>query len=311
MCSLIATFACPEFSFTAWVEVVSDPSNVDRIPILRKPMRTDKSLTCWGWFHAPEFRFGAHGEDCYVVMILYSIVFYCRRTLRRRLTRAWGADFHSLDPKEVEASVSAGLALEKGLTHEVLVSKGGNFTFYRNGAMVASVPTPRAITDCAGDAVMLGDSAVALASVSFYGRALAANEIAEMYVGGQPLSELATGSVLPQSEFDSTEQVMATVQSSGESVEQTVGEARDQTIHNTVLSMAASTVPVAENTVLHPPDNAGVKSEFDPRSLARTSRARSHLPWDEPCTLTVWSVIWVCVDRWHCAPHCCIGRFAA
>lgn len=167
--------------------------------------------------------------------------------------------------------MSAGLTLEKGLTHEVLVYKGGNFTFYRNGAMVASVPTPRAITDCAGDAVMLGDSAVALASVSFYGRALAANEIAEMYVGGQPLSELATGSVLPQSEFDSTEQVMATVQSSGDSVEQTVGEARDQTIHNTVLSMAASTVPVAENTVLHPPDNAGATSEFDPRSLARAS----------------------------------------
>ena len=167
--------------------------------------------------------------------------------------------------------MSAGLTLEKGLTHEVLVYKGGNFTFYRNGAMVASVPTPRAITDCAGDAVMLGDSAVALASVSFYGRALAANEITEMFVGGQPLSELATGSVLPQFEFDSTTQLMATVQSSGDSVEQTVGEARDQTIHNTVLSMAASTVPVAENTVLHPPDNAGATSEFDPRSLARAS----------------------------------------
>jgi hypothetical protein len=179
-----------------------------------------------------------------------------------------GADFHSLNPNEVEASVSAGLTLEKGLTHEVLVSKGGNFTFYRNGAKVASVPHPRAITDCAGDAVMIGHPAVALASVSFYGRALEANEIAEMYVGGQPLSELATGSVLPQPDFDSAAQFMATVQSSGDSVERSVGEARDQTIHNTVLSMAASTVPVAENTVLHPPDNAGAMSEFGSRSRA-------------------------------------------
>ena len=64
---LTATFTCPEFSFAAWVEVLSDSSNVDRIPLLRKPMRTDTSLTCWGWFHAPEFRFGAHGEDCYIV----------------------------------------------------------------------------------------------------------------------------------------------------------------------------------------------------------------------------------------------------
>ena len=164
--------------------------------------------------------------------------------------------------------MSAGLTLEKGLTHEVLVSKGGNFTFYRNGEKVASVTTPRSITDCAGDAVMLGHASVALASVSFYGRALAANEISEMYVGGQPLSELATGSVLPQPDFDSTEQVMATIQSSSDAVEQSLGEVRDQTIHNTVLSMTASTVPVAENTVLHPPDNAGATSEFDPRSCA-------------------------------------------
>ena len=155
--------------------MIGDPSE-KRIPIIRKPMRTDKSLTCWGWFQAPEFRFGAH-------------------------------DFHSLDPKEVEASVGAGKKLEVGLTHEVLVLKGGVFTFYRNGEEEASVPTPRAITDCDGDIVLLGSPSLALASVSFYGRALQSSEIAEMYVGGQPLSELATGSLLPQAAFDSTAQV--------------------------------------------------------------------------------------------------------
>jgi len=54
---------CPEFTLTAWVEVLPsvDPATVDRISILRKPMQTDTSLTCWGWFHAGEFRYGAHG----------------------------------------------------------------------------------------------------------------------------------------------------------------------------------------------------------------------------------------------------------
>lgn len=95
--------------------------------------------------------------------------------------------------------MSAGLKLETGLlTHEVLVSKGGVFTFFRNGVKVASVPTPRSVTECDGDVVLLGSPLIALASVSFYARALQDNEVSEMYVGGQPLSELATGSLLPQ-----------------------------------------------------------------------------------------------------------------
>ena len=69
------------------------------------------------------------------------------------------------------------------------------------------MPIPRSITDCDGDVVLLGSPSLALASVSFYGRALLSSEISEMYVGGQPLLELATGSLLPQADFDSTAQV--------------------------------------------------------------------------------------------------------
>jgi len=87
-------------------------SRVNSIPILRKSMQTDTSLICWGWFYSPEFRFEAHG-------------------------------FHSLNLKEVEAAVSAGLSLQHGLTHEVLVSKGGTFTLYRIGQKMYSIPTPR------------------------------------------------------------------------------------------------------------------------------------------------------------------------
>jgi len=203
-----------------------DPSSVLRIPILRKPLQTDTSLTCWGWFQAPEFRFGAH-------------------------------DFHSLNPTEKEASVSAELPLKLGLTHEVLVSKGGIFTFYRNGEKVVSISTPRAVTDCDDDIVLLGSTSIALSSVSFYARALQPNEVAEMYVGGQPLSELATGSVLSQPIVDSTAQVMAKVDSSADSIDQSLDKAQDQTIYNTVLSMSSSSLPIEEDEMLHPIDEAG------------------------------------------------------
>jgi len=218
-----------EFTLVAWVEVLPgiDLSSVNRIPILRKPMQTDTSLTCWGWFHSPEFRFGAH-------------------------------DFHSLNLKEVEASVSAGLALEHGLTHEVLVSKGGIFTFYRNGKEVVSMPTPRAVTDCDGDVVLLGSTSIALSSVSFYARAFQFNEVAEMYVGGQPLSELATGSTLPLLRVDSSSQIMDKISSSADQTTDVMTQVQDQTIYNTVLSMSPATdsTSLKDNEILHPPDNA-------------------------------------------------------
>ena len=88
-----------------------------------------------------------------------------------------GSDFHSLNPKELEASVKADLVLKPGLTHEVMVAKGGMFTFYRNGVVVKSVPSPRPVTDCDGDVVLLGNPSIALASVNFYARGLQPNEV--------------------------------------------------------------------------------------------------------------------------------------
>ena len=59
------------FSIAALVEVLSsvDPA-MKRIPILRKPMQTDTSLTCWGWFHSAEFRFGAHGIGYLLTLLM-------------------------------------------------------------------------------------------------------------------------------------------------------------------------------------------------------------------------------------------------
>jgi hypothetical protein len=149
--------------------------------------------------------------------------------------------------------------LQPGLTHEVVVWKGGAFTFYRNGKRVIEVASPRAVTECDGDVVLLGDPSVALASVNFYARALQPNEVVEMYVGGQPLSELATGSVLPQVEIKVEDQVMQTVRSSAGKTEEVIDIVQDQTLYNTVLSMSrvreGLTLDV-DNPILHPSDTA-------------------------------------------------------
>jgi len=73
--------------------------------------------------------------------------------------------------------VKSDLALQRGLTHEVMVVKGGVFTFYQNGVAIKSVPSPRPITDCDGDVVLLGNPSISLASVNFYARGLQANEV--------------------------------------------------------------------------------------------------------------------------------------
>jgi hypothetical protein len=38
-----------EFTLAAWVEVLPNADLSKSIPLLRKPMQTDPSLTCWGW----------------------------------------------------------------------------------------------------------------------------------------------------------------------------------------------------------------------------------------------------------------------
>ena len=124
---------------------------------------------------------------------------------------------------------------------------------------MVSIPTPRAVTDCDGDVVLLGSTSIALSSVNFYARAFQPNEVAEMYVGGQPLSELATGSVLPLLPVDSSTQVMDKISSSAGQTGDVMGGVKDQTLYNTVVSMTTtkeSSAPMVDNDILHPPDTA-------------------------------------------------------
>ena len=39
-----------EFTLAAWVEVLPNADLSESIPLLRKPLQTDPSLTCWGWY---------------------------------------------------------------------------------------------------------------------------------------------------------------------------------------------------------------------------------------------------------------------
>ena len=98
---------------------------------------------------------------------------------------------------------------------------------------MVSIPTPRAVTDCDGDVVLLGSTSIALSSVNFYARAFHPNEVAEMYVGGQPLSELATGSVLPLLPVDSSTQIVDKISSSAGQTGASLRIVQDQTVYNT------------------------------------------------------------------------------
>eukprot|EP00961_Rhodomonas_salina_P076520 1027556-Rhodomonas_salina.1 len=76
-----------------------------------------------------------------------------------------------------------------------IVVDSEHVSFYENGLRLAGPRLPRAITDCFGE-LQLGDAGLALSSLKFYPRALASNEIMDIFSSGQPLPELATGSGL-------------------------------------------------------------------------------------------------------------------
>ena len=152
-----------EFTFCSWVRSVpvSHP-----VPLLRKPLPKDPDLSCWGWYYPSQFRYGAH-------------------------------DYHTSDtggPLEVTVDAEEGDVPE--FSHEAVVARRGILTFYRNGQQIgSSVVLPRPITNCLST-VQLGSAGLEMSSTKFYPRALMINELADIYAGGAPLSEIATSSVL-------------------------------------------------------------------------------------------------------------------
>jgi len=159
--------AALEFTMTAWVRA-EDESLYAR-PLLRKPLRTNPDVSCWGWFYPSSFQFGAH-------------------------------DYHSTT-MDAEANwqdeVRADALPERNFNHEAIVVQNNSVLFYRNGVVLnaGGYPLQRPITDCDGTSEV-GSPGLQLSSVKFYPRALTPAEITEINVNGQPLSEIATGSLL-------------------------------------------------------------------------------------------------------------------
>lgn len=162
------------FTLSAWVEhplasLLNTQPSSDYFPILRQPMSSGRSLSCWGWFYPPQLRYGGHD-------------FYSP---------------NSIDPEVVVRS-AAWRPLGGEATHEVITVDQDTVTFYTNGEMVGQpVTLPRKLTECQfGAPIEMGDENMALSSFKFYQRAFTPSEVSELYLGGQPLVELAAGVTL-------------------------------------------------------------------------------------------------------------------
>ena len=79
--------------------------------------------------------------------------------------------------------------------------------------------------------------------------------------------------------------MLATVEASKTSTGESLTEVQGQTVHNTVLSMSASALPLAENTVLHPPDNGG-GTVLPTAALGDTLPPWGKLLWEQGGRLT-------------------------
>lgn len=222
------------FTIAAWVQktIARLPSGVTTQAIIRKPMKSNRDLSCWGWFYPATFRYGAH-------------------------------DFHSVDDNpdtwEEVVTVSDGEMPSGVLTHEVVIVENQTVTYYRDGILLGSPQRlPRSITDCRNPApVELGTAGLALSSVKFYPRALLASEVNEIFTAGQPLAEVATGSKLSAVDEDAFEQLRGSVDTGNEKVEASMDEfAEREMVIASVLGITSARYGQEIEDTLYPPDPA-------------------------------------------------------
>ena len=78
-----------------------------------------------------------------------------------------------------------------------MVVSNNTITFYLDGRSLGTQQLPRMITGCNGQ-VEIGGKDLALSSFKFYDRALKPFEMLEIYEGGLPLADMASGSTLEE-----------------------------------------------------------------------------------------------------------------
>lgn len=155
----------PAFSFMAWIKLESGGgARIVRKPLGKTP--TLRGLSCWSWYvgePADHVKFGAH--DC-----------------GRR-------------DEEVEETVATNSSkVADGELHNVaLVVTSTSVSFYTDAVLQARQALARPVTDCSGLELEIGDVATMLGELTFYARALTAEEMDEIMVSGFTLQSIAAG----------------------------------------------------------------------------------------------------------------------
>jgi hypothetical protein len=143
------------------------------LSILRQPMTTNQSLSCWGWFHPRQLRFGAHD--------FFQLEEVRRCGVRKVDGDRWWNVFaaqaclvHALGlrlPWQVSTQLEEIVSLPAAhgedvasLSMETVTMSNGSVTFFHNGVKVGHVLLPRMMTDCINpEAVELGQVCVCVA----------------------------------------------------------------------------------------------------------------------------------------------------
>jgi hypothetical protein len=97
---------------------------------------------------------------------------------------------------------------------------------------------PRPITNCLGT-VLLGADGLELSATKFYPRALLPNELADIYAGGAPLSEIATSTVLRANDEDPFAQLKHAAAATQEATAAALDEENARTAANLLISKRA------------------------------------------------------------------------
>lgn len=165
--ALVPRIDSPAFSFMAWVKLPEGGgASIVRKPLGKTPAL--RGLSCWSWYvgePADRVTFGAH--DC-------------------------GRRDEELE--EVVVSKGSSKVADGDLHNVALVVSSTEVKFFTDAVLQSSHPLVRPITDCSGLELEIGDTQVpTLGEVTFYARALSAEEMDEIMVSGFTLQSIAAG----------------------------------------------------------------------------------------------------------------------
>jgi hypothetical protein len=137
---------------------------------------------------------------------------------------------------------------------------------------------PRPITNCVGT-VELGADGLELSAAKFYPRALLPNELADIYAGGAPLSEIATSAVLRANDEDPFTQLKHAASATQAGTAAALDAENARTAANLLISKRAlAESDEAREAALYTPDDAPpaplalapeMAALLPPRELAR------------------------------------------